>query len=216
MRAATTNPANVKGTWDHLGVGASALCAVHCLIAPVLVLALPTAGEVWAHPASHALIALAVLPLAVTILRHGYRVHRKRWIAVAAIAGMSFVFVGSALPYVNAGSSPAGGAESSCTSCCPSVVADESGDQRVHLPPASIATLFGSFFLISCHVGNFRGCRRECCLPGSQTGSMTSSGKNPDSFSMEPIAPGGAGPQRAHMAALSRKRRTDNEPTSSR
>ena len=53
-----------KGRWDRLGIAASTACTIHCLVAPLLFLFLPRLADVWAHPASHALVALFVLPMA--------------------------------------------------------------------------------------------------------------------------------------------------------
>ena len=83
---------------DRLGVAASVLCAIHCAVAPVLLIALPTFGKIWAHPASHALVAIFIVPLAAFSILKGYRKHQKRWILVSAMIGIFFVLGGAALP----------------------------------------------------------------------------------------------------------------------
>ncbi|MEO1857066.1 MAG: MerC domain-containing protein [Rubritalea sp.] len=83
---------------DRLGVAVSVLCAIHCGMAPVLLLFLPAFGEVWAHPASHALVALFIVPLAVFSICKGYRIHQKRWVALCAFVGIFLVSGGAALP----------------------------------------------------------------------------------------------------------------------
>lgn len=149
--------------WDRWGCWASSACALHCLASPFLFLALPAFGKVWAHPASHALMALAVVPLALTVVVHGYRRHGRRWVLGAALVGIVFILGGSALPYLPIGeTASAAGNALPCDTCCPSLVMDEAGSSRVHVPPAAIATIIGSLFLITAHLGNRRGCR--CCL----------------------------------------------------
>lgn len=143
--------------WDRLGVFASVACAVHCLAAPLLFLAAPALGDLWAHPLSHALIALLVLPLAASVLWRGYRTHRKNWIAVSAVIGMSAVLLGCALPFTGAEAQASDAA--ACASCCLQVVEEQDGGFSLGLPPASIATLVGSFFLVACHLGNLTCCR---------------------------------------------------------
>lgn len=69
---------------DRIGVAASILCAIHCAVAPVLLLSLPAFGRIWAHPASHALVAVLVIPLAIFAIRKGFRRHRNRLVASAA------------------------------------------------------------------------------------------------------------------------------------
>ncbi|WP_411847132.1 MerC domain-containing protein [Roseibacillus persicicus] len=83
---------------DRVGVATSVLCAIHCGLAPILLLALPSFGRIWAHPASHILVALFVVPLAIFSIRKGYRTHRKLWVLVTASIGIFFVLFGAALP----------------------------------------------------------------------------------------------------------------------
>jgi len=94
---------------DRLGVVASVLCAIHCALAPVLLIFLPTFGKIWAHPASHALVAIFIVPLAAFSIWKGYRTHRKRWIFVSAVMGISAVLIGAALPAFSKGGAPAEG-----------------------------------------------------------------------------------------------------------
>ncbi|MGB1660950.1 MAG: MerC domain-containing protein, partial [Planctomycetota bacterium] len=89
---------------DKIGGLASTACAIHCLIAPVLFLTLPAFAEIWAHPASHALMAIWVVPMALTVVIHGYRKHRQKWVSAAALVGIACILTGSALPYLPAGS----------------------------------------------------------------------------------------------------------------
>jgi len=154
-----SSSANGNGRWDRMGVCASILCAVHCAVAPLLFLAVPTFAGIWAHPSSHALIAMLVLPLAGTVVLRGYRVHRRRWVAASAALGGMCIVVGSCLPFVSE-VEPNPETEA-CMSCCPQIVADEDGEATLGLPPASIATILGSLLLIAGHLGNLVGCR--CC-----------------------------------------------------
>ena len=73
---------------DRIGVAASVLCAIHCGLAPVLLIAMPAFGRIWAHPASHALVAIFIVPLAAFSIRKGYRAHGKRWVMVSAMIGI--------------------------------------------------------------------------------------------------------------------------------
>ena len=102
MNTATiTNPDRIRfneKSADRFGVAASVLCAIHCALAPVLLIFLPTFGKIWAHPASHALVAIFIVPLAAFSLLKGYRKHGKRWIAAFAIVGIILVLFGAALP----------------------------------------------------------------------------------------------------------------------
>ena len=163
-RAMTASPA-----WDRLGVWASVACTLHCIAGPFLFLAVPAFAEVWAHPASHALIAIFVLPLACTVLLRGYRVHRKHWVATCAMIGIAFVVAGSVLPFL--GNEVAAAESGACASCCPQLVESADGDGFAGLswPPASIATVLGSCFLVASHLGNLAYCR--CCRAATCVGA---------------------------------------------
>lgn len=83
---------------DRVGVTASILCAIHCGVSPVLLIFMPAFGRIWAHPASHALVALLIVPLAAFTIRKGYLIHRKRWVAATAVIGICLVVGGAILP----------------------------------------------------------------------------------------------------------------------
>ena len=53
---------SMAATLDRTGVIASVGCAIHCMVAPLLVVFAPTLGGWWVHPATHLLIAALVLP----------------------------------------------------------------------------------------------------------------------------------------------------------
>ena len=83
---------------DRIGIGASVLCAIHCAVAPFLLIMLPAFGKIWAHPLSHILVAMLVVPLAAFSIRRGYLTHQKRWVLVTAYIGIFVVLTGAALP----------------------------------------------------------------------------------------------------------------------
>jgi len=89
---------------DRVGVTASVLCAVHCAVTPVLLIFLPVFGKVWAHPASHWLMALLVVPLAALTVGAGYRKHRRKWVLGCAMLGILFVLAGAMAPSFEKGS----------------------------------------------------------------------------------------------------------------
>lgn len=94
-------PATDRPWLDRIGLSASLLCAIHCLAAPFLLLLLPAAGSIWAHPAVHWVLALLVVPLAIWVLYNGYRKHRNRLTLVAATAGAMLILAGLISPMVH-------------------------------------------------------------------------------------------------------------------
>jgi len=165
---AEDSPGNTERL-DKIGGFVSTACAIHCLISPLLFLSLPAFAKIWAHPATHAIMAVGVVPMALTVVIYGYRKHLQKWVSAAALCGIALILVGSALPYVP--SSPesvsedplavAAKAEESCD-CCPSIITEKDGETKLLWPPAGIATVAGSGFLILAHWGN-RRCSRRCC-----------------------------------------------------
>ena len=158
---------------DRLGVIASVLCAIHCAAAPLLLLAMPAFGQIWAHPASHWGMAIFVVPIAIVMTIYGFRKHGKKWVLASAGAGVLLVLFGAILPYLAMGQDTANGlsiplpfsepaAEAACVDpCCPSTT-EAAGQTSFHIPPAALATTLGGIFLIITHVGNLRSCR-SCC-----------------------------------------------------
>lgn len=150
------------GRWDRVGIVASIACIVHCLAAPLLFLAAPKVAGVWAHPSSHAIVAVLALPLAGMVLFRGYRVHRSSWVAGAAALGAVLILVGSVLPFLGSVGESSG---AGCAECCPQLIEDGAGGVRIGWPAASVVTVLGSLLLVGCHVGNLACCR--CCRPGA-------------------------------------------------
>lgn len=165
LPAAATTPS--ASSWAHAldrtGVVASVGCAVHCAVAPLLLLAAPTLGGFWVHPATHLAVAALVLPVAGLALRRGYDAHGRRWIVSLGVLGMALVLVGAFLPFAMAGADvhtgAAAGEAHACHDCCPSLAIDEAtGAWSLRVPPATVLTLFGGIALVTAHLGNLRCC----------------------------------------------------------
>lgn len=168
-----TQSAQLHVVLDRTGVIASIGCAIHCLIAPILVIMTPALGGWWVHPWTHVLIALLVLPIAGMALMRGYRQHHQRWIVGLGGLGMMLVSVGVVLPwFFTAGPALANDGAVACTvcrDCCPTVTVDAvTGGWSLRVPPASIVTVLGGLALIVAHLGNLRcactSCRTGCAL----------------------------------------------------
>ncbi|MFK7742315.1 MAG: MerC domain-containing protein [Planctomycetota bacterium] len=143
---------------DRAGVIASVFCAIHCAVAPILLIATPMLGGLWVHPLSHLAIASLVLPLAAFALRNGFRTHGRRWVLAIGGIGIALVLLGAVLPYLSA---PIADGCEHCDACCPSFVVDEAtGAETLNIPPASIITLIGGALLVTAHCANLRCCTR--------------------------------------------------------
>ena len=164
---------------DRVGIAASLACAIHCLATPFLLLLLPVAGTIWAHPLVHWVLAALVLPLALVVVYRGYRHHRRHTAMVAAVLGAGFIvaglllpefagFVGSNPPSVEA--APLAEATPCTETCCPTLSFDQTtGAARFNFPAGSIATLIGSVLLVLAHAINLYGC--HCFSRTPKTGA---------------------------------------------
>lgn len=163
-----------KWAVDRWGIFASALCAIHCLITPIIFLALPKFGEVWAHPSSHWIMALIVIPLAFLTMRINRGQAKSRWSSLLGGIGIILIVLGALTPSLESHfgtsyglSSPTpvevvekDSSESSCSDpCCPTVAVQEDGEVQWEIPLASIITTLGGLCLIITHITNIR-----CCL----------------------------------------------------
>ena len=81
-------------SWDALGIASSWLCAIHCLITPILLTMIPISSvpflqDEYFHPAM-----VIVMAFIVTIaLRKGFTQHRNFRVLVLAFIGMLLLFV---------------------------------------------------------------------------------------------------------------------------
>ena len=83
-------------SWDTFGMAASSLCAVHCMVMPLLLLALPAFSfEFLEGPAVHRLLAVGVLAFCLLALVPGFVKHRNKWILGGMLAGLTLVVYSS-------------------------------------------------------------------------------------------------------------------------
>jgi hypothetical protein len=85
-------------SWDRLGMGLSLLCAVHCLVAPLIILSIPLLARYYlVHPLFHFLLALAIIPVGLLAFLSGIRHHHNWWVLVLGIPGLALVTM---VPYM--------------------------------------------------------------------------------------------------------------------
>jgi CDP-diglyceride synthetase len=80
--------------WDRIGISASILCAIHCVLTPLLVILIPFAGNFLAGAWIHVAIAVVIFPVAIWALWNGYRRHRHPRILIAGGIGLLFMAAG--------------------------------------------------------------------------------------------------------------------------
>jgi uncharacterized membrane protein YfcA len=82
--------------WDTVGVGASALCVIHCTLTPVLLALSPTVSHFLPGSETvHRGFAYFLTAIGFTAFRAGYKVHRKKSVLLLLLAGISGISVGA-------------------------------------------------------------------------------------------------------------------------
>ena len=168
---------------DRAAIAMAVVCGIHCLVTPLLLVALPIIGTTfWANGDFHLWMMAFVIPTTTLAVFSGCRRHRDRFVAVCAVIGLSFLVTATARESL-AGHSPtstdvaaasmgsADGLEAeACTnvSCCAVDVHASSGSTAslgiIPLTTEALLNLAGGLFLITGHIRNFRLCRTsECC-----------------------------------------------------
>jgi MerC mercury resistance protein len=81
---------------DNLGIWASALCVVHCIVTPVLIsMSVVFARLIPGEEKTHRTLAVGIAALGAIALVKGFREHGRRLILVLMAAGLAFIFAGA-------------------------------------------------------------------------------------------------------------------------
>lgn len=157
---------------DRLGIGASLVCAVHCLAAPVVFALAPAVLGWWSDPRVHLAGAVLVVPVAAVALIAGYRHHARWWVLVLGGLGVVGILAGLLppgwLPSPPTWSTGGPAAGAACDEvCCPTLANSAADGWTLVLPWGGVLTTLGGLALVAAHVGNLAG-RYRCA--GSATG----------------------------------------------
>lgn len=132
---ARTRSLGIRPFADGVGILGSAVCALHCVAAPVLLVA----GT--ALPASflgdegfHRMLLWAILPAATLAFGLGCWQHKDRWVLLLGVLGLAGLASSAAVPHE---------------------VIGELGERVVTVGSAAV--------LITAHLRNFRRCRAAAC-----------------------------------------------------
>ncbi|MEO1610503.1 MAG: MerC domain-containing protein [Pseudomonadota bacterium] len=117
---------------DKLTIATSAICAIHCLFLPILIVVFPALGAtIFGQETFHALLLWFIIPSSIVALTLGCRAHRYPNVAVLGATGLAILIFTAILGHDLIG---------------------ESGER--------IATLLGSFAIAAGHLGNYMLCQR--------------------------------------------------------
>lgn len=84
-----------NGRGDHLAIGLSSLCVVHCIASALLLTTMVSAGAALFHPAIHEIGLLLAFILGTAVLGVGAARHRR--LKPALLGGIGLCIMGAAL-----------------------------------------------------------------------------------------------------------------------
>jgi hypothetical protein len=87
---------------DSAAVAMSALCLVHCLALPLIVVGVPFLAQ-FAETHLHYQVLVIVIPLSATALGIGYRRHRDARIPAAGAGGLLLLVIGATVAHTQLG-----------------------------------------------------------------------------------------------------------------
>ena len=141
------------GWLDTFAISISIVCAVHCLLTPVLVVLLPIITTTfWVHKDFHLWMLLFVLPTTSLAVFLGCRRHRDKFVMGLSATGLVCLFTVSIYEsafHINKVLQHGG----ECVQCM----------HAGHFKLTTLANILGGLLLVSAHFRNYRLCRRLQC-----------------------------------------------------
>lgn len=170
MNASSCLKLDKSGWLDRIAIVMAVVCGIHCLVTPILLVALPIIGVTfWTDPNFHLWMLALVIPTTTLAAFSGCRKHKDRIVAACAAIGILVLITANATEIMALGpTDPVQGTDaiaegSDCGDCCAvDAHADGLSKASLGLPSLSTASLLnlaGGLFLIAGHIRNFRLCR---------------------------------------------------------
>jgi uncharacterized membrane protein HdeD (DUF308 family) len=94
MSSASSNLPRVN--WDVVGIGASVLCTIHCVLLPIVLAFAPALSHFLpGSEAIHRTLAYLLAAVGLIAFCTGYRIHRKKYVLFLLILGILGVTAGA-------------------------------------------------------------------------------------------------------------------------
>ncbi len=156
MTNTSKSQCTTHGWLDSLAISMSIICAVHCLLTPLLIIAFPIlATTFWVHQNFHLWMLLFVLPTTSLAVFLGCRKHRDKLVVSLSAIGLSCLFAVSLYEsFFHVNHMLEHGAE-----CMHGLHVEH----EEHFPLTTVVNILGGVFLASAHVRNYYLCRRLQC-----------------------------------------------------
>lgn len=164
---------------DSIAIGMSMLCAIHCLITPVLIVFLPIlATTFWVHENFHLWMLFFVIPTTTAAVFMGCRQHKDRLIPILSAFGLLFLVAVVVFETANHSDTLASATTLNAgpgiitsgadTVACPHCAAKKNGQI---LTGSTYVNVLGGLLLAGAHVRNFLLCRKASCSHDPEKGS---------------------------------------------
>ena len=152
----TVSKGRGHGWLDSLAISMSIICAVHCLLTPVLLALLPIISTTfWVHENFHLWMVFLVVPTTSLAVFMGCRQHKDKIVAILGFLGLACIVGVAIYQYSFHAAQPL----ADC-GVCPVCSQQGSGS---FLNPTTIFNCSGGLFLAFAHFRNFRLCRSAKC-----------------------------------------------------
>ncbi len=164
------------GWLDTFAISMSVICAIHCLVTPLLLVSLPIlATSFWVHEDFHLWMVGFVIPTTSFAVFTGCRKHKDKLVLLLSIAGVVLLFAvaiyesffhnlaGAGDPSLNVtyedffGTSAQITEQAHCENCA---TVEKSG---IFASGPVLINLIGGIFLAGAHCRNFILCRKADC-----------------------------------------------------
>lgn len=121
---------------DKFAVSTSAICAIHCLFLPLILVVFPALGAtLFGQEFFHVLLLWMIIPLSFVALSMGCRKHKSWMVVLFGLTGLTLLVAAATLGHD---------------------LLSETGER--------ITTLFGAVFIAFGHMRNYTLCRRTECV----------------------------------------------------
>ena len=147
---------HAHGWLDSLAISMSVICAVHCLLTPVLLALLPIISTTfWVHENFHLWMVFLVVPTTSIAVIMGCRKHKDKGVALLSITGLAFILFIAIYQY----SFHVGNPGADCGTC-PSCSQLGFGN---FLNITTVLNSLGGLLLACAHFRNYKLCRKADC-----------------------------------------------------
>ena len=144
------------GWLDKLAISMSVICAVHCLVTPLIVTLLPIISTTfWVHENFHLWMVFLVVPTTTAAVFMGCRKHKDKPVAILSALGMAFIVFVAIYQYSFYAANP----DLDCRAC-PSCTQLGLGS---FFNVTTVLNSVGGLFLDSAHFRNYKLCRKARC-----------------------------------------------------